>query len=395
MRVRKAYKVAYCTPSLYIAGGIERVLTTKANYMADKLGYDVTIILTDGEGKEPFYPLSDKVKIIQLNIGFEELWNQPLIKKAYLYWKKMRLYKKLLTETLMELRPDITVTLLRREINFITSIPDGSGKIGEMHVNRDNYRTINIKCRFIRNFIQKRWRRQLIENLKKLDRLVVLTKDENMNWPEIWKREVIPNPLAKFPEELAPLTQKRAISVGRYVFEKGYDRLIDVWKIVAEKYPDWQIHVYGSGSQGRLEVLAKEAKLEDKIIFHDVSYNIYQYYAQSSFFVCCSRFEGFGMVLAESMSSGVPCISFDCPNGPRHIISHGTDGFLVPDGDIEQMARRIIYMIENPQERIEMGRKARENIARLEIEEIMILWDDLFLRVYLDKHPDQLYVLVP
>ena len=66
-------KIAYCTPSLYIPGGVERVLTTKANYLADVAGYDIYIILTDGKGKEPYYELSKKIHIINLDINFEEL----------------------------------------------------------------------------------------------------------------------------------------------------------------------------------------------------------------------------------------------------------------------------------------------------------------------------------
>ena len=109
-------KIVYCTPSLYIPGGVERVLTTKANYLAEVAGYDITIILTDGKGKEPYYPLSPKVKIIQLDINFEELWHLSFIKKVFVYLKKQRIFKKKLTDTLMDLHPDITVSLLRREI---------------------------------------------------------------------------------------------------------------------------------------------------------------------------------------------------------------------------------------------------------------------------------------
>ena len=70
----RQYKIVYCTPALYMAGGVERVLTLKANYFAENFGYDITIILTEGKGKPLFYPLSAKVKVINLDIGFEDLW---------------------------------------------------------------------------------------------------------------------------------------------------------------------------------------------------------------------------------------------------------------------------------------------------------------------------------
>ena len=126
-----------------MAGGVERVLTLKAGYFAEHYGYDITIILTEGRGKPLFYPLSDKVKVVNLDIGFEELWSCSFVKKIPVYLRKQREFRRKLTAELMRLRPDITVSLLRREINFINSIPDGSVKIGEMHINRANYRNFD------------------------------------------------------------------------------------------------------------------------------------------------------------------------------------------------------------------------------------------------------------
>jgi predicted glycosyltransferase len=118
------YKIVYCTPALYSAGGTERVVSVKANYFADVLGYDVTIIVTEGKNGNSFFPLSEKVKVVNLGLNFEELWNITFVKKVLLYLKKQRKYKKLLTKELMSIRPDITITTLRREINFINSIKD-------------------------------------------------------------------------------------------------------------------------------------------------------------------------------------------------------------------------------------------------------------------------------
>ena len=100
--------------ALYMAGGVERVLTLKANYFAEHYGYDITIILTEGEGKSLFYPLSKNVKVVNLNIGFEELWNCSFIKKIFVYLKKQYLFKKLLKQELMRIRPDITPDIYQR-----------------------------------------------------------------------------------------------------------------------------------------------------------------------------------------------------------------------------------------------------------------------------------------
>jgi len=162
-------KIAYCLPSIYIPGRMERVLAIKANYFADILGYDIYIILTDGKGERPFYELSPKIHIVNLNINFDELWSKPIYKKVLIYIIKQRIYKKRLLETLMAIKPDITVSMLRREINFINSIKDGGKKIGEIHSNRDNFRDMqyNGHRNFFEQLIGRLWMKQLIKEIKK------------------------------------------------------------------------------------------------------------------------------------------------------------------------------------------------------------------------------------
>lgn len=175
----KKLKIVYVTPALYMAGGVERVLTLKANYFAEQFDYDITIILTEGKDKPLFYPLSEKIKVINLDIGFEELWFCSFLKKVFIYLRKQRQYKKALTNELMRLRPDITISLLRREINFINDIKDGSRKIGEMHINRANYRNFNTEhAGIVKKLFAKVWSGSLLGHLGKLDRLVVLTEKD-------------------------------------------------------------------------------------------------------------------------------------------------------------------------------------------------------------------------
>ena len=113
------YKIVICTPALYSAGGVERVVSVKANYFADVMNYDVTIIVTEGHGSNSFFQLSPKVKVTNLGLGFEELWNTSFVKKVFLYLVKQRKYKKQLKEILIRIRPDITIKTLSMEINFL------------------------------------------------------------------------------------------------------------------------------------------------------------------------------------------------------------------------------------------------------------------------------------
>lgn len=373
-------KIAYCTPSLYIPGGVERVLTTKANYLADVAGYDIYIILTDGKGKEPYYPLSEKVHVINLDINFEELWGMPFVKKGMTYLKKQRIFKKKLKETLFEIRPDITVSLLRREINFLCDIKDGSKKIGELHVNRLNYRNFESEdTNIIKEWFAKYWMYSLVKQLKRLDRFIVLSEEDKRNWKELKNVTVIHNPLPQTTISTISTTEnKKIIAVGRYVYQKGFDLLIDAWKTVVQKYPEWHLYIYGRGDKNNYQKV-ENCHLEDAVE------NINEKYADSSIFVLSSRFEGFGMVIIEAMACGIATVAFACPCGPSDIITNKEDGFLVKNGDTQQLAECICYLIEHPEERKRMGKNAMETAKKYSIEEIGKRWTLVFNDVITEK----------
>ena len=376
--VSKQFRIVYCTPALYFAGGMERVLTMKANYFAEHFGYDVTIILTDGKEKPIFYPLSDKVKVINLNIGFEELWACSFLKKIFFYLKKQYLYKKLLNRELMRIRPDITVSMLRREINFINDIQDGSKKIGEIHINRANFRNFEGN-NALKNLFSKFWMNSLLSKLQRLDRFVVLTEKDKEAWVELKNVCVIPNPLSFTSTRRSTLSEKRIIAVGRYCHEKGYDLLLKAWGIVQNRTTDWRLEIFGEGDRTQYEEMVDTLNLDrHRCILNGRSSKIQDEFLNSSLSVCSSKFEGFGLVITEAMACGLPVVSFDCPWGPRAIISDGEDGMLVENGNVDKLAEALVLMIQNPKQRKAMADKAIENVQRFSIDQIAGQWKSLF-----------------
>lgn len=376
--VSKQFRIVYCTPALYFAGGMERVLTMKANYFAEHFGYDVTIILTDGKEKPIFYPLSDKVKVINLDIGFEELWTCSFLKKIFFYLKKQHLYKKLLNRELMRIRPDITVSMLRREINFINDIQDGSKKIGEIHINRANFRNFEGN-NALKNLFSKFWMNSLLSKLQRLDRFVVLTEKDKEAWVELKNVCVIPNPLSFTSTRRSTLSEKRIIAVGRYCHEKGYDLLLKAWVIVQNRTTDWRLEIFGEGDRTQYEEMVDTLNLDrHRCVLNGRSSRIQDEFLNSSLSVCSSKFEGFGLVITEAMACGLPVVSFDCPWGPRAIISDGEDGMLVENGNVDKLAEALVLMIQNPKQRKAMADKAIENVQRFSIDQIAGQWKSLF-----------------
>lgn len=377
-------KLAYCIPSLDHPGGMERVLTTKANYLADKLNYDINIIITDDKGGKPYFPLSEKIKVIQLDVNIDNLWQYPIWKQLYLYHLKMREYKHKLKICLNGLKPDITVSLLRREINFISDIKDGSIKIGEIHFARYKYREANFGYfpAFINRLITNIWRTQLDNQVKKLDRFIVLTHEDSTYWKGLNNLIVIPNPITINCKQKTDYTQKSAIAVGRYERTKGFDLLITAWKEVNRKIPEWKLYIYGGGNRQVYQKLANDLELEGVVYCEGPVSNISYKYLNSSIFVLSSRFEGFPLVLMEAMSLGLSPVSFDCPCGPKDIITDGFDGLLCENSNIKDLASKICLLIENEQLRKEIGENAANSIKRYSLDNIMHRWDELFQENY-------------
>ena len=374
------YKIVYCTPALYSAGGTERVVSVKANYFADVLGYDVTIIVTEGKNGNSFFPLSNNVKVINLGLNFEELWNLSFVKKSLLYLKKQRKYKKLLTNELLRIRPDFTITTLRREINFINSINDGSKKIGEQHLSRTNYRRIDSRfSKYYEILFFKWWKDRVVSSLIQLDKLVVLTEDAVSEWSELSNIRMIPDPLSIKVNGTSPLTSKRVITIGRYSYEKGYDILLRIWSVVEKKCTDWKLDVFAMGDPTPYVKMMDELSIDKKRChLHSSVVDVEEEYLNSSILVQPSRTEGFGLVLVEAMACGLPVISFDCENGPRSIITDGEDGFLIPPFNIELFADRLAHLMSDVDLRKSMGKNGHRKAQSYQIDSIGQQWKMLF-----------------
>ena len=380
----KKIRLAYCIPSLDHSGGMERVLTAKANYLAEKLNYDVNIIITDDKGTKPYFPLSDKINVIQLDINIDNLWQYPTWKRLYLYNKKIKEYKRKLEICLNSLRPDITISLLRREINFLCDIKDGSAKIGEIHFGRYKYREAHFG--FLPNIANKwitnRWMAQLDNKVKQLDKFVVLTHEDATYWKGLDNLIIIPNPITIHNEQYSDCTAQKAIAVGRYTYQKGFDLLVSAWKEVYKKYPNWQLNIYGSGNREAYKQLVNKMGLESVVNCEDPVTNVTEKYLESSIFILSSRFEGLPLVLMEAMSTGLAPVAFACPCGPKDIIKNGDNGLLCDNGNTTELASKICKLIEDENLRKRIGQNAVNSIKKYSLENIMHQWNDLFVKIY-------------
>jgi glycosyltransferase involved in cell wall biosynthesis len=231
----------------------------------------------------------------------------------------------------------------------------------------------------LHRFIARIWRKKQERDVSRLDALVLLTQADADSWQGVTKTVVIPNPTPFYPAASSSCESHKAICVGRLNEQKGYEYLIDAWAIVSQRHPDWVLNAFGSGEiKEQLLDRIKERGVQETLFIHDPVDNIIEKYLESSLYIMSSRFEGFPMVLLEAMSCGLPCVSFDCPNGAKDLIRDGRNGFLVEYLNTNQLAERICELMEKNSLRRQFGANAKEDVKHYLPDSIMEHWVDLF-----------------
>lgn len=378
-------KLLYCIPSLSNAGGMERVLTEKVNYLVNLNNYEITIVTTDQKEKEVWFTLDNRIRLVHLNIDFESHYSESLFFKYILHRRKLKIYKSRLAHLIKELKVNICISLCGKEIDFLVDLDVKCKKIAEIHFSMNNRKQFIIshyKGIFWR-FLGDLRTLQLRKATSGLDKLVVLTKADQVQWEQTHNNIAqIPNPNPFLNNDISNLLNKRVISVGKFDAQKGYDMLVEVWSLVAVKHPDWVLNIFGEGEwEQLLRDRIKDLNLLGKINLCGKTIDVVTNYLDSSIYVLSSRYEGMPMVLIEAMSCGLPIVSFSCEYGPGEMIIEGENGFLVPLNNLPKLAEKICVLIENESLRIKMGAKAFECAKLYSKEPIMNKWIDLFNQV--------------
>lgn len=344
-------KIVFVISSL-TSGGAERVLTTLANYWSEK-GWDVTILAILSHDKN-FYKLHKNIKLISLDMRYK---NSLLNTLWYLYG---------IRKIVKRVNPNYVVSFISG-MNIFTLI-SLIGLKQKIVISERNYFDV---------LKSKLWRRLRRITYPLTNGLVVLSEDDYNHYTYVKNKKIIFNPLkienlldCKFE-----LKEKLIIAVGTLTQQKGFDRLIR--SLADIEMLDWRVEIIGEGpKREELTALIKELNLEKTIFLIGRKSNIYDYYQKASIFVLSSHWEGFPNVLSEAMAHGCSCIAFNCKTGPSSIIEHEKNGYLVEDGNTEELQSRIVEVMKSRDLRQKFFVNALTIREKLKVDIIVREWED-------------------
>jgi len=366
---------------------MERVLSVKANYLAEHYGHDVTIVTTSQSGRKPFYPLSLGIKHIDIGVDYETIMTMPFYRRIVERLKATKRHKFLLSNILNEIKPDVTVSMFTHEMSFLPDINYGSSKVLELHFSK-HFRDLDAKSNGVGIF--KRTINRILDfrdrkAIRKYDKFVVLSHEDAADWGNIAKELcVISNPasFAPSPEECADTSLKKALAIGRFCPQKGFDILIRAWDAVpSDIRAGWTLDIVGSGpDEQKIRSEITRFGLDSEIRLNPPTCDVKSLYRSHSLFCFPSRYEGFGLSLMEAMSFGLACVATDCPCGSNEIIVNQRVGLIVPTNDASAFAKALTKLIVSADLRAKIGREAYQSIQdRYSLESTMEKWQKLFI----------------
>ncbi|MFB3388849.1 glycosyltransferase family 4 protein [Flavobacterium sp. LAR06] len=353
-------RLLYIIPKIKVAGGVARVLAIKANYFVEHFGYEIHVLSQNEEGIQPFY-----------DFDYDVIFHNMILKGNI--FKFFNSFQKEINQKISEIKPDVILVADNGLKAFIfpfiakTKVPIVFECHGSKFIEEEIQET-----NFISKSIKKLKYRFKDFGAQKFTKMVALS-DENLKEWNVRNVVVIPNPSWIKSKKTADLKQKKVIAVARNSYEKGLDRLLLIWKGIGEKYPDWTLDIY-TDDVDTLEQEAIKLEIESGINYLHFVKNIQKKYLKASICAMTSRTEGFPMVLLEAMASGLPCIAYDCPTGPRAIITNAENGFLIPDNNIEMYVGKLSFLIENEEVRLKFGLDAKETSKEYSVKIIMEQW---------------------
>jgi len=177
------------------------------------------------------------------------------------------------------------------------------------------------------------------------------------------------------------------VSVGRLVYQKAHEVLIQAMPSILKEYPNVRLGICGDGVlRSQLESQILKLGISDSVKLLGKKDNVTGFLAVADIFVLPSRWEGLPIALLEAMSAGLPVVATRV-EGVDEVVKDGEHGFLVSVEDVNELANAILQLLENTELRLRMGAAAKTQILEYYTENIMCEQYSQIMMKYL--HPDK------
>lgn len=353
------------------SGGAERVASTLANAWTAR-GDQVTLMPTFSGRGECFYELSPEVRLIYL---------ADLVSSRVRTWANQFARLRALRRFMAIERPDIIVSFLSN-VNVAAVVASlGLGipviiceRIDPFVMPTSHW--LQIACRFTYPFA----------NVLMVQTQAVATKYATSGW-SLKRLRVIANPVSEqmlnIQHRISDTTMKRLLSIGRLDEQKQFDVLIKVFANLIQSHINWSLRIVGEGHlRTALQQQITELGLDARVELAGRLTTIDKELARADIFALTSKYEGFPNVLLEAMTVGLPCVSFDCPSGPRELSMDGQVALLVPPNDEQALELALERLMLDADLRQTLGSQARASVLeRFSLEKILQQWDFLFQEI--------------
>lgn len=357
-------------------GGLGRIVIDKINWLVEH-GYDVSLCNIERMDVNPAYPIDPRVKLVRGDIS--TVPGNALTRLKGVVGAVARV-----KEIVRQEKPDVIVNAHCPLVTWILPfIHHDIPKVIECHQSRQGLEILN---RWAMNGFSRwlhRWSIRWIYG--KYDKFVVLTNGDKKSW-NLRNCIVIPNffnlPTRNEGKKLQKDDEHQVIVIARIVPQKRIDLMIRVWAKLANQFPKWHVKVLGGGEYGsnyedEMKALIKSLGVEDSFFMPGPVADVTDELESSDLMCLTSEYEGFGIVLIEAMSKGLPVVAFEYV-GVDDIIDNGNNGYVVPFGDVDAYSEKLRFMIESAEERERMGKNARASVGKFEKERVMAKWEELF-----------------
>ena len=353
MQLENKKRICLVIPSLQ-AGGMERVMSELATYFITKNDLELHLVLY-GITREIFYKVSDSLIVHKPQFRFNNKWRLYFTVKTVFY----------IRHAIKRIDPDTILSFGELWNSFVLIAMFGLKYPVYISDRCSPERKFNTFHTLLRKLFYPRATGIIAQTAKAKEIYSAQIKHENIR--------VIGNPIREIKVNHKPEKQNIVLNVGRLIKSKHQDKLIEMFAQVSP--PDWKLLIVGydhlkQQNMARLQTLAKDLNVEQRVVFLGKMDNIEEIYLKSSVFAFTSSSEGFPNAIGEAMAAGLPVVAFDCVAGPSEMINDNHNGFLVPLFDYVLFQEKMELLMKDDKARAIFGKNASEDIRLFSISQI-------------------------